>query len=110
MEKILESLKWLVTLSQKQILILTITAIISGGGYYIYKQEQDIKILNGRIDSGNSRHSTDINILQAALDSCNAQRYRDVEKQAVYWREKLERAEEKASTNHRNIQEIKNNQ
>lgn len=109
MKEFLESLKWVVTLKTAQILKVVLAVVATGAGYIIYKQQQKIEQLDGRIDTLTLRYSNDVDLLQKAIDNCNKERFLDVEKTANYWRERFEKTEERSSVNFKNIQEIKEN-
>ena len=110
MDKILEGLKWFVTLTKQEILKVILVLVFAGAGYYIYNQQQHIKELNVRLDTLTDRYNTDTRVLQKGIDDCNKERFNDAEEISKYWRERYEALDERSERNYRNIKEIKANE
>jgi len=108
-ERIIDVLKWFSTLSANAKLNVVLALIFMVVGYYVYRRENYITLQDGRIISLNERCAANDSILQKALEDCNTKMYNKVEEVSKYYRERVERLEERSSTNHRNIQEIKEN-
>ena len=109
MDKILEGLKWFVTLTGKEILKVILILVFAAAGYYIYRQEQQIAELNVPLDTLTDRYDTDTALLQKGIDDCTQKRFEEVEKISKYYREEYESLKERADRNYRNIKEIKDN-
>lgn len=106
-DKILDALKWFSTLSASEILKAVLALVFFAFGYYVYNAQKYMEAQDARISTLTIRCATNDSISQAALEKCHQERFKDIEENSRYWRERVETMEERSSVNNRNIQEIK---
>jgi len=108
MDKILDILKTLVTLTNRQIIIVLMAVIIAIMSIAIYKQDEIIKSKDDTINSNNIRYIDNLNALQNKIDVQEKEKFKIIQEAQEYFRARFEKLEDESRRNFREVKQIKN--
>lgn len=106
-DKALEFLKTLVTLTNRQIIILLFSIVVIGLGTVIWKQNEIIKSKDETITNNDARYNNNINTLQNKINEQEKEKFKIIDEAQKYFRERFEKLEEESRKNYREVRQIK---
>jgi len=107
LSKILDFIKLLVSLTNRQIIIVLLIVIVGGQGVIIYKLNQRIEQRDETIIDNNIGYNSNITALQNKINEQEKEKFRIIQDAQEYFRERVERLEEESRRNFREVKEIK---
>lgn len=102
-----ESMKWLTSLTNRQIIIMLLTIVVGGETYIIYKLYEKAERLDEIIIDNNNRYNDNLNILQDKFNEQEKEKFRITQEAQEYFRNRVEKLEEDSRTNFRELNQIK---
>jgi len=108
-DKALEFLKTLVTLTNRQIIILLFSIVVAGLGVVIWKQNEIIKSKDEAITNNDVRYNNNIDALQNKINEQEKEKFKIIDDAQKYFRERFEKLEEESRRNYREVRQIKPN-
>jgi DNA anti-recombination protein RmuC len=102
-----ESMKWLTSLTNRQIIILLLTIVVGGETYIIYKLYEKSERLDEIIVTNNNRYNNNLNILQDKFNEQEKEKFKITQEAQEYFRKRVEKLEEESRTNFRELNQIK---
>jgi len=106
-DKALEFLKTLVTLTNRQIIILLFSIVVAGLGVVIWKQNEIIKSKDEAITNNDVRYNNNIDALQNKINEQEKEKFKISDDAQKYFRERFEKLEEESRRNYREVRQIK---
>lgn len=100
--------KFVTSLTSRGIIILLCCIIIGTAAYRINKLEEEIKQKDVDNNDDIGRLSNIILNLEKRVEDCNQGRIQDSQEGNKYWRDRVDKLEEEASKNYREIRQINN--
>jgi len=108
--KILDYLRLLITLTNRQIIIVLLSVVVGGQAIIIYALNKKIENLDGIIISNTNGYNNNINTLQNKINEKEKEKFRIIQESQEYFRERVEKLESESRRNFREVKHIKNNE
>lgn len=100
--------KFVTSLTSRGIIILLCCIILGFAAYDKYQLEEKIKQNDLEYNSDIGRLNNIVSNLEKRIEDCNQGRIQDSQEGNKYWRDRVDKLEEEASKNYREIRQINN--
>jgi glucan phosphoethanolaminetransferase (alkaline phosphatase superfamily) len=102
-----ESIKWLTSLTNRQIIIILLAIVVGGETYIIYKLYEKAERLDEIIIDNSNRYNDNLNILQDKFNEQEKEKFRITQEAQEYFRNRVEKLEEDSRINFKELNQIK---